>query len=131
MVKLRSGTHGWTIERSGDTVCGLQHAQGDEEHKFLGLVSKPMSTVSPGLASKSIARVCRFGPQNRQLQFGDLAHKITVTVAWFGPQNHVGFGWLVAPQNQRRMKTVRDTRRDLAPCFAWKQVRLGFPSLAS
>jgi hypothetical protein len=110
MVKLRSGPHGWTIERSGDAVCGLQHAQGDEEHKFLGLASKPMLTVSPGLASKPIARVCWFGPQNRQLQFGDLAHKITVPVSWFGPQNHVGFGWLVAPQNQRRMKTVRDTR---------------------
>jgi hypothetical protein len=24
-----------------------------------------------------------------------------------------------------------DTRRDLAACFVWKQVRLGFPSLAS
>jgi hypothetical protein len=26
---------------------------------------------------------------------------------------------------------VRDTRRDLAACFGWKQVGLGFPSLAS
>jgi hypothetical protein len=25
---------GQTIERSGDTVCGLYHAQGDEEHGF-------------------------------------------------------------------------------------------------
>jgi hypothetical protein len=25
-----------------------------------------------------------------------------------------------------RMKTARDTCRDLAACFAWKQVRLGF-----
>jgi hypothetical protein len=26
---------------------------------------------------------------------------------------------------------VRGTRRDLAACFVWKQVRLGFPYLAS
>jgi hypothetical protein len=26
---------------------------------------------------------------------------------------------------------VQDTRRDLAACFAWKQVRLGFHGLAS
>jgi hypothetical protein len=27
---------GRTIERSGNTVCGLHHAQGDDEHVFLG-----------------------------------------------------------------------------------------------
>jgi hypothetical protein len=26
---------GWAIERSGDTVCGLHRAHGDEERKFL------------------------------------------------------------------------------------------------
>jgi hypothetical protein len=30
-----------------------------------------------------------------------------------------------------RMKTAFDTHRDLAPCFAWNQDRLGFFSLAS
>jgi hypothetical protein len=25
-----------------------------------------------------------------------------VTVSWFRPQNQVGFGWSVAPQNRRR-----------------------------
>jgi hypothetical protein len=33
-----------------------------------------------GLASKPLARVFRFGPQNWQLWFGDLAHKITAMV---------------------------------------------------
>jgi hypothetical protein len=42
----------WMIERSGDTVCGLLHEQRDEERGFLGLASKPRSTVSPYLASK-------------------------------------------------------------------------------
>jgi hypothetical protein len=46
---------GRTIERSGDAMCGLHRAQGDEEHEFLGLASKPRSTVSPGLASKLVA----------------------------------------------------------------------------
>jgi hypothetical protein len=27
---------GWTIERSGDVVCSLHRARGDEEHEFLG-----------------------------------------------------------------------------------------------
>jgi hypothetical protein len=27
---------GWMIGRLGDTMCGLYHAQGDEERGFLG-----------------------------------------------------------------------------------------------
>ncbi len=45
---------GRMIGRSGDAVCGLHHAQGDEERVFLGLISKPWSTISPSLASKSM-----------------------------------------------------------------------------
>jgi hypothetical protein len=33
------------IERSVDAVCGLHCARGDKEHEFLGLASKPRSTV--------------------------------------------------------------------------------------
>jgi hypothetical protein len=43
-----------------------------------------------------------FGPQNRQLWFGDLSIKITTVVSWFGPQNQVCFDLSVAAQNQRR-----------------------------
>jgi hypothetical protein len=46
---------GRTIERSSDAACGLHHAQGDEEHEFLGLASKPRSTVSHGLVAKPVA----------------------------------------------------------------------------
>jgi hypothetical protein len=46
-------------------------------------------------------RVSRFGPQNRQIQFGDFGHKITVTISWSGPQNQAGDGLLVTPQNRR------------------------------
>jgi hypothetical protein len=30
----------------------------------------------------------------------DLAHKIIATVSWFGPQNQVGNGLSIGPQNQ-------------------------------
>jgi hypothetical protein len=33
-----------------------------------------------------------------------LAYKITATVSWFGPQNQVGYGLSVAPQNRREDK---------------------------
>jgi hypothetical protein len=46
---------GQMIERSGDAMCSLHHADGDEERGFLGLASKSRSTVSPGLASKLVA----------------------------------------------------------------------------
>jgi hypothetical protein len=42
-------------------------------------------------------RVSQFGPQNWQLQFGDLSLKITAAVSWFGYQNQVGDGLSVAP----------------------------------
>jgi hypothetical protein len=51
--------------------------------------------------------VFRFGPQNRQLRFGDLDIKITPTVFWFGPQNHVGFVLSIVPQNRQREVGVR------------------------
>jgi hypothetical protein len=72
---------GRMIERSGDAVCDLHRAQRDQEHEFLGLGSKSRSTISPGLTSKWWLRVFRFGPQNRQLRFSDLGHKITATVS--------------------------------------------------
>jgi hypothetical protein len=43
--------------------------------------------------------VFRFGPQNQQQRFGDLGLKITATVSWFEPQNQVGYGLSVIPQN--------------------------------
>jgi hypothetical protein len=60
---------GRTIGRSGEVVCGLNHARGDKEHEILSLASKPRSTVcqwfslkttgmvSPALASKPVVTV--------------------------------------------------------------------------
>jgi hypothetical protein len=36
---------GRMIERSDDIVCGLHHAQGDKERRFLSSASKPRSMV--------------------------------------------------------------------------------------
>jgi hypothetical protein len=63
---------GWMIKRLSDVACGLHHAQGDEELRFLGLASKPRSTVSPNLASKLVATVLVIWPQNYSLRFSSL-----------------------------------------------------------
>jgi hypothetical protein len=44
-------------------------------------------------------RVSWFGLQNWQLRFGDLSLKITAMFSWFEPQNQVGDGLSVTPQN--------------------------------
>jgi hypothetical protein len=48
---------GWTIEMSGDAVCGLHCAQGDAERGFLGSATKPRSMGFPVWASKPVAAV--------------------------------------------------------------------------
>jgi hypothetical protein len=65
-----------TIEGSSNVVCDLHHAQGDEEHEFLGLCSKLRSTVSPSLTSKSLATVFLVWHQNHSLEFFGLGIKI-------------------------------------------------------
>jgi hypothetical protein len=71
---------GQMIERSGDTVCGLHCAQGDEERGFLGLASKPRLMVSSSLASKLLATILMVWPQNHLLGFPSLGLKPAVTV---------------------------------------------------
>jgi hypothetical protein len=56
-------------------------------------------------------RVSQFGPQNRQLWFGDLGLKNTAMVSWFGPQNQAGYGLSVAPQNQWKGDDVEHASR--------------------
>jgi hypothetical protein len=54
-------------------------------------------------------RVSWFGSQNRQLRFGDLAHKITTTVSWFEPQNQVDYDLRLRHKIDERIKTAWDT----------------------
>jgi hypothetical protein len=80
---------------------------------FSGLASKPMTTVSWLSLKTKVVEGFRFGPQNRQLQFGDLGLKITATVSWFGPQNQADFGLSVAPQNRREDDGVGHALRSI------------------
>jgi hypothetical protein len=84
---------GRTTKRSGDAVCGLHREQGDEEHMFLGLASKPRSTVSPFLASKPVAMVSPgLALKSVAMVSPGLASKPVAMVLVVWPQNHsLGF----------------------------------------
>jgi hypothetical protein len=79
---------GWTIGRSGDIMCGLYCAQGDEERGFHGSTSKPRLTVSPSLASKPVATVLVVWPQNHSLGFPGLGLKTGSCGLVIWPKNH-------------------------------------------
>jgi hypothetical protein len=98
--RTEDGRTGWVlggqmIGRSGDVVCGTVcqlFVLKTTRTIFSSLASKSVATVSLGWPQNQWWRVSRFGHQNRQLRFGDLGLKITVTVSWFGSQNQVGYG---------------------------------------
>jgi hypothetical protein len=74
-------------------MCDLHHTRGgDEKHGFPGLASKLVAMVCQCFGLKTTVTISWFGPQNHGQQFGDLGLKITTTVSWFGPQNQVGGG---------------------------------------
>jgi hypothetical protein len=60
---------GRTIDRSGDAVCGVHRARGDEERRFLGCASKPRSTVCQWFGLKTTVTVSPVWPQNWWQQF--------------------------------------------------------------
>jgi hypothetical protein len=105
---------------------------------FSSLASKLVATVSPGLASKPAVGFL-VEPQNQggggfadlglKTSSSRLGLKITATVHGLDPKTK----W--ASVCRLRHKTnggwsARDTRQDPAACLVWKQVWLGFPSLA-
>jgi hypothetical protein len=108
---------------------------------FSSLASKLVATVSPSLASKPVVGFL-VEPQNQGGEgFPHLGLKTGSSglVIWASksPRRFLGLGlktkW--ASVCRLRHKTDRgmsaqDTRRDLAACFAWKHVWLGFTSLA-
>jgi hypothetical protein len=61
-------------------MCGLHHAQGDEEHRFLGSASKPRSTVSPSLALKPVAIVLVIWPQITRSGYPVWASKLVAAI---------------------------------------------------
>jgi hypothetical protein len=120
---------------------------------FAGLASKPLAmvssslssklvvTVSPGLASKPAVGFL-VEPQNQGgAGFPGLGLKTgsssLVICASKSPQRFLGMGlktkWALVCRlchKTDRGTSARYTRQDLAACFTWKQVWLGFPSLA-
>jgi hypothetical protein len=120
---------------------------------FVGLASKPVATVFSSLTSKLVATVSSgltsklvvgflVEPQN---QGGggvlglDLKTGSSGLVIWVSksPRRFLGLGLKTKQTSVCRLhhkidggRSAQDTRRDLAACLAWKQVWLGFPSLA-
>jgi hypothetical protein len=106
-----------------------------------GLTSKLVGTVSPGLASKPV--VCFLvEPQNQGGGgfFGlGLKTGSSGLVIWASksPRRFLGLGlktmWASVCRLRHKTdgrRSARDTRQDLAAYLAWKQIWLGFPSLA-
>jgi hypothetical protein len=120
------------IERSGDDVCSLHHAQGDEERQFLSLASKPRSMVSWFDLKTKVDGFSRFGLKTGGFGFPSLGLKIVSynLVIWASksPWRFFGLGLKTKRAMVCRLhhktdgwiKTMRDTRRYLAACFAWK-----------
>jgi hypothetical protein len=61
--------NGRTIGRSGDVMCGLYRARGDEKHEFIGLASKLRSTVCQCFCLKTIGSGFLVEPQNQGRRF--------------------------------------------------------------
>jgi hypothetical protein len=118
-----------------------------------GLTSKPVATVFSSLGSKLVATVspCLTSkpvvgflvePQNQGGGgFPGLGLKTGSSglVIWAlkSPRRFLGLGLKTKWASVYRLRhktdggrSVRDTHRDLVACFAWKQVWLGFSSLA-
>jgi hypothetical protein len=111
-------------------------------HGFSGLASKPVVTISPSLASKPVAWVSWFEPQNRWLGFPSLGLKTSsyglVICASKLLRRFLGLTLKSKQATVCRLchktngrATAWDMRWDLAACFTWKQVGIGFPNLAS
>jgi hypothetical protein len=105
-----------------------------------GLALKPIVTVSPGLTSKPVVGFL-VEPQNQSgggfFGLGLKTDNYSLVIwASKSPRRFLGLGLKTKRDSvcQLRHKTdggrsVWNTRRDVAACFAWKQVWLGFPNL--
>jgi hypothetical protein len=107
---------------------------------FSSLSSKLVVTVSPGLASKPAVGFL-VEPQNQGGgEFPGLGLKTGSSgLIWASksPRRFLGLGLKIKWASVYRLRhkidggrSAQDIRRDLAACFTWKQVWLGFFSLA-
>jgi hypothetical protein len=133
------GFHQFGLKTGGDGFGGL--ASKPVATVFSSLASKLVVTVSPGLASKLMVGFL-VEPQN---QGGGGFSGLGLKTGSFGlmiwasksPRRFLGLGlktkWASVCRLRHRTdggRSARDTHRDLAASFTWKQVWLGFFSLA-
>jgi hypothetical protein len=108
---------------------------------FSSLALKLVTMVSPGLASKLVVGFLVEHQNQDGGGFSGLGLKIGSSglMIWISksPRRFFGLGlktkWASVCRLRHKTderRSVRDTRRDLAAYFTWKQVWLGFPSLA-
>jgi hypothetical protein len=107
---------------------------------FSSLASKLVVTVSPSLASKPAVSFL-VEPQNQGgggfFSLGLKTDSLDLVI-WVSksPRQFLGLGlktkWASVCRLRHKTdggRSAQDTRRDLAACFTWKQVWLGFSSL--
>jgi hypothetical protein len=110
---------------------------------FSNLASKSVATISPSLTSKPVVGFLLESQNQVGEGFSGLDLKTDSydLVNWVSKSLRRFFGLCLKTnrtticrlrhKSDGRMESVWGTRRDLGACFAWKQVGLGFSSLAS
>jgi hypothetical protein len=76
-------------------------------------------------------QVFRFGALKPAATVGDLSLKINATISYFRPQNQTGYNLSVVPQYRREDEDGVGYASRSSGLLTWKQVKLGFPNLAS
>jgi hypothetical protein len=130
MIKHKSGTR-WPDNREVGSRCVRSTPYIRRRGRWLvsGLASKPLGQFLLVWPQNRWVRVFQFVPENPQIRFGDLRVEITLTISCFGLQNQADYSLSVVLQYRREVEHGAGTHWDLADCFTWKQVGLGFPSL--
>jgi hypothetical protein len=135
----RTVSSGLTSKPTATVFAGL--ASKPVATVFSSLASKLVVTVSPGLASKPVVSFLVESQNQGGGWFLGLALKTGSSglVIWSSksPRRFLDLGLKTKQALVYRLhhktdggRSARDTRQDLAASLAWKQVWLGFPSLA-
>jgi hypothetical protein len=143
MVKHRSGTWwpddrevGWRCVRSVPCArrWGVWVSWFSLKTKVDGFSRFSLKTGGYGLcglASKPLTRVSRFGLKTGRWGLVIWPTKSPWRFLSLGLKTKWAMICRLRHKTDRRIKTVRDTHRNLVACFTWKRVGLGFPSPAS
>jgi hypothetical protein len=115
MQRIRDGRTsrilgGRMIGRSGDVICGLHRAHGDDERVFLVEPQNQGGGGFPGLGLKTGMYGLVIWDSKSPRQFLGLCLK-TKHVSVYRLHHKTDGG-----------RSARDTHQDLATCFTWKQV---------